>query len=273
MSSTAESRAMVLTSRPGVDIHPTALVDDAAELGEGVSVGPYSIVGPEARIGPGTQVGPHVLIEGDTTVGAECVLAKGAVLGTAPQDLKYRGEPTRLVVGDRTHIREYATLNRGTAASGVTTVGSDCLLMSYVHVAHDCRIGDHVILSNAVNMAGHVAIEDWVIVGGMTPIHQFVRIGQHAFVGGQSRIAKDVPPYVKAAGIPLQLYGLNSVGLQRRGFSEEVRRELKRAYRLFFASAHNTTQALARAREELRAIPEVENFLAFFERSERGVSV
>jgi UDP-N-acetylglucosamine acyltransferase len=264
---------MVLPSRHGVDIHPTALVDDAAELGEGVSVGPFSIVGPEARIGAGTQVGPHVLIEGDTTIGAECVLSKGAVLGTAPQDLKYRGEPTRLVVGDRTHIREYATLNRGTAASGVTTVGSDCLLMSYVHVAHDCRIGDHVILSNAVNMAGHVAIEDWVIVGGMTPIHQFVRIGQHAFVGGQSRIAKDVPPYVKAAGIPLQLYGLNSVGLQRRGFSEEVRRELKRAYRLFFASAHNTTQALARAREELRDIPEVEVFLAFFERSERGVSV
>lgn len=256
-----------------VQIHPTALVDPAAELGEGVTVGPYSIIGPEAKIGAGTQVGPHVYIEGDTTVGAGCVLHKGAVLGTAPQDLKYRGEPTRLTVGDRTHVREYATLNRGTAASGLTSVGSECLLMSYVHVAHDCRIGDHVILSNAVNMAGHVAIEDWVIVGGMTPIHQFVRIGQHAFVGGQSRIAKDVPPYVKAAGIPLQLYGLNSVGLQRRGFPEEVRRELKRAYRLFFASAHNTTQALARAREELREIPEVENFLAFFERSERGVSV
>ncbi len=264
---------MVLPPGRGVQIHPTALVDPAAELGEGVVVGPFSVVGPEVKIGAGTQVGAHVVIEADTTIGAECVLFTGAVLGTAPQDLKYRGEPTRLEVGDRTTIREYATLNRGTAATGVTTVGSDCLLMSYVHVAHDCRIGDHVILSNAVNMAGHVAIEDWVIVGGMTPIHQFVRIGQHAFVGGQSRIAKDVPPYVKAAGIPLQLYGLNSVGLQRRGFSEEVRRELKRAYRLFFASAHNTTQALARAREELRAIPEVESFLAFFERSERGVSV
>jgi UDP-N-acetylglucosamine acyltransferase len=195
------------------------------------------------------------------------------VLGTDPQDLKYAGEVTHLRVGDRTVIREYATLNRGTSASGVTQVGSDCMLMSYVHVAHDCRIGNHVILSNAVNMAGHVSIEDWAIVGGMTPIHQFVRVGQHAFVGGQSRISKDVPPYVKAAGIPLELYGLNSVGLQRRGFSKEVRDELKKAYRIFFASSHNTTQALARAREELRALPEVEAFLTFFEGSARGVSV
>ena len=265
---------MLLPSRrPLVEIHPTAIVADTAVLGEGVSIGPYSIIGPEAKIGPGTRVGPHVLVEGDTTVGADCFLAKGAVLGTEPQDLKYAGEHTRLVVGDRTTIREYATLNRGTAASGVTAVGSDCLLMSYVHVAHDCHLGDHVILANAVNMAGHVTIEDWATVGGMTPIHQFVRIGQHAFVGGQSRIAKDVPPFVKAAGIPLELYGLNSVGLQRRGFPEEVRRELKRAYRLFFGSAHNTSQALARAREELRALPEVEAFLSFFERSERGVSL
>ena len=264
---------LVPSRRPRVEIHPTAIVAETAELGEGVSVGPYSIIGPEVKVGPGTRVGPHVLIEGDTSVGAECVLFKGAVLGTEPQDLKYGGEHTRLVVGDRTTVREYATLNRGTSATGITTVGSDCLLMSYVHVAHDCKIGDHVVLANAVNMAGHVVIEDWAIVGGMTPIHQFVRIGQHAFVGGQSRIAKDIPPYVKAAGIPLQLYGLNSVGLQRRGFTEEVRRELKRAYRLFFGSGHNTSQALARARDELRALPEVENFLQFFERSERGVSL
>jgi UDP-N-acetylglucosamine acyltransferase len=256
-----------------VQVHPTALVDAAAELGEGVVVGPYSIVGPGVTVGARTRIASHVLIERDTALGEECVISHGAVLGTNPQDLKYQGEPTRLVVGDRTTVREYATLNRGTTASGLTVVGSDCLLMSYVHVAHDCRLGDRVILSNAVNLAGHVTIEDWVIIGGMSPVAQFVRIGQHAFVGGQSRIAKDIPPYVKAAGIPLQLYGLNSVGLQRRGFSEEVRRELKRAYRLFFGSTHNTTQALARAREELRALPEVEAFLAFFETSERGVSV
>ena len=255
------------------EVHPTALIDPSAELAPGVVVGPYSIVGPGVRVGARTRIGSHVLIERDTTVGEECTIHQGAVLGTDPQDLKYMGEPTVLVVGDRTVIREYATLNRGTIASGVTRVGSDCMLMAYTHVAHDCHLGNHVILSNAVNMAGHVTIGDWAIVGGLTPIHQFVRIGAHAFVGGATRVAKDVPPYVKAAGSPMELYGLNSVGLQRRGIPEEVRRELKRAYRLFFASAHNTTQALARAREELRDIPEVESFLAFFERSERGVSV
>jgi UDP-N-acetylglucosamine acyltransferase len=255
------------------NVHATALIDPTAELGAGVEIGPFTIVGPNVRIGAGTRVGSNVLIERDTTVGEECRISHGAVLGTDPQDLKYAGESTRLLVGDRTVIREYATLNRGTAALGRTQVGSDCMLMAYTHVAHDCTLGDHVILSNAVNMAGHVTIQDWAIVGGMTPIHQFVRIGAHSFVGGQSRVAKDIPPYVKAAGIPIQLYGLNSVGLQRRGFSEEVRRELKRAYRLFFASSHNTTQALARAREELRELPEVEVFIAFFENSERGVSV
>jgi len=255
------------------EVHPTALVDPSAELAPGVVVGPYSIIGPNVRLGARTRIGSHVLIERDTTVGEECTVHQGAVLGTDPQDLKYMGEPTTLVVGDRTVIREYATLNRGTIASGVTRVGSDCMLMAYTHVAHDCHLGNHVILSNAVNMAGHVSIGDWAIVGGLTPIHQFVRIGAHAFVGGATRVAKDVPPYVKVAGSPMELYGLNSVGLARRGFPEEVRRELKRAYRLFFASNHNVAQALARAREELRALPEVEIFLCFFENSERGVQV
>jgi UDP-N-acetylglucosamine acyltransferase len=254
-------------------VHPTAIVDEAAELGEGCIVGPYCIVGPGVSIGARARLAGHVVVERDTRIGQDCRIGYGAALGTDPQDLKYAGESTRLEVGDRTVIREYATLNRGTSASGLTRVGSDCMLMSYVHVAHDCMLGDHVILSNAVNMAGHVSIGDWAIVGGMTPIHQFVRIGAHAFIGGQSRISKDIPPYVKAAGIPVELYGLNSVGLQRRGFSEEVRRELKRAYRLFFGSTHNTTQALARAREELRSLPEVEAFLTFFESSERGVTV
>jgi UDP-N-acetylglucosamine acyltransferase len=265
---------MLLPSRrPSIQLHPTAIIDESVELGDGVTVGPYSIIGPGVAIGDGTRIGSHVVIERDTTVGRECTIATGAVLGSDPQDLKYAGEPTRLFVGDRTIIREYCTLNRGTVAQGYTSVGSDCLLMAYVHVAHDCVLGDHVILANAVNMAGHVCIQDWAIVGGMTPIHQFVRIGAHAFVGGGSRVAKDIPPYVKAAGSPLQLYGLNSVGLQRRGFCEETRRELKRAYRLFFASTLNTTQALERARAELQSCPEVESFLSFFEASERGVSL
>ena len=257
---------------PDADVHPTAVVDESAQLGDGVIVGPYAVIGPNVSIGAGTRVGPHVLIDRDTSVGAGCVLHNGAVLGSDPQDLKYRGEPTRLQVGDRTVVREYATLNRGTTALGYTSVGSDCLLMAYSHVAHDCQLGDHVILSNSVNMGGHVTIDEWAVVGGATLIHQFARIGRQAFVGGGSAVRKDVPPYVKASGNPLQLYGLNSVGLQRRGMSEETRRELKRAYRLFFASTHNTSQALAVARSELHLLPEIEVFLSFFEQTARGVS-
>ena len=167
-----------------VQVHLQAIVDPGAELAAGVNVGPWTLIGPDVKIGPGTVVGPGVLIERNTTVGADCEIHKGAVLGTPPQDLKFRGEDSRLVVGDRTVIREYATLNRGTSASGLTAVGDDCLLMAYTHVAHDCRLGNHVILSNAVNMAGHVELHDWAIVGGLTPIHQFVRIGIHAFIGG-----------------------------------------------------------------------------------------
>lgn len=254
-------------------IHPTAIVHPDAEIDSSVNVGPFTVIGPGVKIGADTSIGPHVLIERDVTIGSECVIHNGAVVGSDPQDLKYAGEPTRLLIGDRTVIREYATLNRGTSALGYTSIGSDCLLMAYTHVAHDCQIGDRVILSNSVNMGGHVTIEEWAIIGGGTQIHQFVRIGCHAFIGGASAVRKDIPPFVKASGSPMQLYGLNTVGLQRRGFSEEVRRELKRAYRLFFASSYNTTQALERARDELRALPEIETFLSFFEESGRGVSV
>jgi UDP-N-acetylglucosamine acyltransferase len=264
---------LVSTDSPRVDVHATAIVDESVLLEEGVSIGPYAVIGPDVRVGARSEIGPHVFIDRSTTVGRDCVIHKGAVLGTDPQDLKYtEAESTTLLIGDRTVIREFCTLNRGTTASGTTVVGNDCLLMAYVHVAHDCQLGNHVVISNAVNMGGHVRIDDWAGVGGMTPIHQFVRIGAHAFVGGASRVAKDIPPYVKAAGNPIQLYGLNSVGLQRRGISEEVRRELKRAYRLFFASTYNTSQALERAREELRDIPEVAVFLRFFEETRRGVS-
>lgn len=254
-------------------VHATAMVHDHAELGRGVIVGPNTIIGPGVMIGDGTEIGSNVLIERDTIIGRDCRISHGAVLGTEPQDLKYEGEETHLVVGDRTVIREYATLNRGTRASGRTAVGSDSLLMTYVHVAHDCHIGDHVILSNAVNMGGHTTIGDWAIVGGLTAIHQFVRIGAHAFVGGASRVPKDIAPYVRCAGSPLAMAGLNSVGLRRRGFSEETRLALKRAYRLFFASEYNVSQALERARAELPALPEVEAFITFFEESERGVSL
>ena len=254
-------------------VHATALVDAGVELAPEVVVGPFSILGPGVTVGAGTTIGPHVLIERDTTVGRNCRISYGAVLGTDPQDLKYKGEETVLEVGDRTVIREYATLNRGTAASGSTVVGSDCLLMAYTHVAHDCEIGNHVVLSNAVNMAGHVIIEDWAVVGGLSPIHQFVRIGAHAFIGGASRVAQDVPPYVRMAGSPPKLYGLNSVGINRRGFSEEVCRALKLAYQILFQSGLNVTQGLERAEEEVEQLPEVRHLLTFIRSSERGITV
>jgi UDP-N-acetylglucosamine acyltransferase len=254
-------------------VHPAAHIHDDATLGPDVAVGPGAVVGPGVVVGARTTIGSNALIERDTILGEDCVIAHGAVLGTDPQDLKFGGEETQLVVGARTVIREYATLNRGTSASGRTSVGSDCLIMAYTHVAHDCQIGDRVVLANAVNMGGHVTIGDWAIVGGMTPIHQFVRIGTHAFVGGASRVHKDVPPYVRAAGNPMEMSGLNGVGLRRRGFGPEVRRELKRAYRLIYGSPLNLTQALARAREELEPLPEVQTFLDFFEGSERGVAL
>lgn len=253
-------------------IHPSAIVDDNAELGMGVVVGPWSIIGPGVKIGDGTDIRSHVLIERDTILGADCQIHKGAVLGTDPQDLKFRGENTYLVVGDRTVIREYATLNRGTNDMVRTVVGDDCLLMAYSHVAHDSQIGNHVVLSNAVNMAGHVIIEDWAIVGGLTAIHQFVRIGAHAFVGGASRTSQDVPPYTKAAGSPMKLYGLNSVGLDRRGFSPEVRKTLKKAYRTIFQSSLPLSQALDQAEAESQEFPEVGHFINFIRKSERGVT-
>ena len=256
-----------------VDIHPTALVDPSAELDEGVQIGPYSIIGPEVRIGARTQVGPHVLIDRDTTLGSECSIHKGAVLGTDPQDLKYKAEKTRLVVGDRTTVREFATLNRGTSQTEVTRVGSDCLLMAYTHVAHDCRLGNHVILANAVQMAGHVTIEDWVIVGGGSVIHQFVRIGAHAFVGGGSRVPQDVPPYCRSSGNDPKLYGLNSVGLQRRGLADGTRTALKRAYRLLFHSGLNVSQGLERIEEEIQGVHEVDHLVSFIRSSERGITI
>ncbi len=255
-----------------VEVHATAIVDPGARLGDDVSVGPYSIIGPGVSVGTGTTIASHVLVERDTTIGEQCQISQGAVLGSDPQDLKYEGEASHLYVGDRTVIREYATLNRGTRATRKTVVGSDCLIMAYAHVAHDCEIGSYVILSNSVNMAGHVVIEDWVIIGGLTAIHQFVRIGAHSFCGGGSRIPQDIPPYLRVAGNPAKLYGLNSVGFERRGISEEVRQALKKTYRTLFQSKLNLSMALEKAEEDVEQIPEVRHLLAFIRASERGIT-
>jgi UDP-N-acetylglucosamine acyltransferase len=195
----------------------------------------------------------------------------GTVLGGDPQDLKFKGEVTTVEIGAHSTIREYSTINRGTAQSFKTTVGKQCFIMSYVHLAHDCHIGDGVILGNTVQLAGHVTIDDRAIVSGQSAVHQFVQIGRYSFTGGCSRVSKDVPPYVKANGNPIRLYGLNKVGLQRNGVAEDVQRELKRAYRLFFNSDLNLSQARERAEGELQRFPEVEEFLSFLDRSDRGL--
>lgn len=256
---------------PGVR-HPSAVIHERAELAESASVGPFAIVGPDVSLGEGVRVGPHALIERNTRVGVGCEIHHGAVLGTDPQDLKYEGEESWLEVGDHTVVREYATLNRGTAESGTTRVGSDCLIMAYAHVAHDCRIGDHVILSNAVNMGGHVEIADHVIVGGVTAIHQFVRIGAHAFVGGGSRLPQDVVPYTIVAGNPCTAYGINVTGLRRRGFEKQTISALRGAYRTLFQSDLNIGAALERLEAEATDSDEIRDMIEFVRASERGIT-
>ena len=254
-------------------IHRTALIDPTAELGADVTVGPYAIVGPRVTVGERSQIAGHAVIERNTRVGDGVKIGYGTVIGNDPQDLKYKGEETWVEIGEGTIIREYCTINRGSTVTGKTTVGARCFLMTYVHIAHDCVVGSDVIMANGVQMAGHVTVDDRAIISGLVPIHQFVRIGTYAFVGGASRVNQDVPPYTKAAGNPVHLYGLNSVGLQRAGFSPELKLALKRAYRLVFNSDLTVSQGIARARVELPQVAEVETFLRFIEASQRGVMV
>ena len=252
-------------------IHPTALVDRDAEVAESASVGAYAIVGPGCRVGDACVIGARATLERNVTLAPRVKVGSGSILGGDPQDLKFKGEETSVEVGEGTTIREYATINRGTSHSTKTSVGRNCFIMSYVHFAHDCHVGDNVIISNGTQLAGHVTVEDYAGISGLVAVHQFVRIGAHSYVGGCSRVAKDVPPFLKAVGNPVKLYGLNSVGLQRRGFSEDTLRELKRAYRMLFRSEMNVGQALEKARGEIEQTPEVRKFLAFIDDSQRGI--
>jgi len=261
-----------MTTTPvSTTIHPTALVDPTAVLGEGVEIGPFAIVGPNVTIGDRSQIGARATLERNVRLGSGVVVGTGSILGGDPQDLKYKGEETWVDVGADTVIREYSTINRGTTATGATTVGSRCFIMSYVHLAHDCHVGHQVIIANGTQLAGHVTVSDRAILSGLVAIHQFVTIGALAFVGGCSRVNQDIPPFVKAVGNPVELYGLNSVGLQRAGFPEETVRALKRVYRLFFNSELNLSQAAERVRSEFPEIPEVLQFLDFVGRSNRGI--
>lgn len=257
--------------RPG--IHPSAIVSSHAVLGDRVDIGPFAIVGDGCEVGDDCEIAARATLERDVKLGVGVKVGIGTVLGGAPQDLKYAGEHTTVEIGDGTVIREYSTVNRGTSQSFKTTVGSRCLLMSYVHLAHDCHIGNGVILANGVQLAGHVVIEDKATLSGLSAVHQFARIGRYSFIGGMSRVSKDIPPFLKAVGNPLKLYGLNSIGLQRNGFAEDVLRELKRAYRLFFRSDLNLSQAMQRAETELEMFPEVRELIRFVEASGRGVVI
>ena len=252
-------------------VHPTAILDPAAELGQGVEIGPWVIVGPRVCIGDRCRIGPRARLQRNVRLAEDVSVGDGSIVGGDPQDLKYKGEETWVEVGAGTIIREYSTINRGTTQSYRTTVGARCFIMSYVHLAHDCHLGDEVVIANGTQLAGHVTIQDHAVLSGLNAVHQFVTIGAYAFVGGGSRVNQDIPPYVKAVGNPMELYGLNSIGLQRAGFSGETVAALKRAYRLFFNSDLNLSQALERARTDLPPFPEVERFLAFVESSERGV--
>src|SRR5450759_196122 len=254
-------------------IHPTAIISPDAEIAADVEIGAFAIVGEGCVIGAGSVIAPRATLERNVTLGCSVKVGIGTILGGAPQDLKYAGEETSVEIDDDTMIREYVTVNRGTSHSFKTTVGKDCLLMTYVHIGHDCRVGNSVILSNVVQLAGHVAIEDKAIISGLSAVHQFARVGRHSFIGGMSRVSKDIPPFLKAVGSPVKLYGLNTIGLQRSGMDEATILELKRAYRLLFRSDLNITQAIERAQSELDPLPEVQELLRFVEASERGVVV
>lgn len=254
-------------------IHPTALVSEGAEIADSVEIGPYAVIGPHVKIDEGCWVGAHAVIEGDTTIGRNNRIFQFAALGATPQDLKYRGQPTKLVIGEGNQIREFATLHIGTEeGGGVTRVGNGCLLMAYSHVAHDVQIGNGVILANSANLAGHVIVEDYAIFGGMTAAHQFVRVGRHAFVSGKTGVGMDVPPYCTVAGHHAELAGLNTVGLARHKYSEAEIRNIKTAYRTLFRMKLGLREAISRVRAEIPNDPNVEHMLRFIEGSERGVT-
>jgi UDP-N-acetylglucosamine acyltransferase len=256
-----------------IDLHPTAVVHPSARLAEGVVVGPYAVVGEDVHIGARTTLGPHAVVEPYTTIGADCRIFPGAVLGAIPQDLKFDGEQTRCIIGDRNTIRECVTINRGTAASGETRVGDDNLLMAYVHVAHDCVVGSGIVLANASTLAGHVTVGDGAVVGGLVGVHQFCRIGTLSMTGAMSRIVQDVPPYALAEGAPPRVSGTNVVGLRRAGVVAEVRAALKEAYRLLYRQCLNVSQAVLaiEADASLMAHVEVRHLVAFLKGGTRGL--
>ena len=253
------------------NIHTTSIIDKKSKIGNNVVIGPYSIVEKDVIIGDNNIIHPYVHIKSGTTIGNNNKIFQGSVLGEEPQDLKYADEKTTLIIGNNNTIRENCTLNRGTDYSNTTIIKNNCLLMAYVHVAHDCIIDDKVILANGVQLGGHSEIGYHATVGGMTPVHQFCKVGQHAFVGGGRVVLQDVPPYILATGEPLQYAGINSVGLRRRDFSQNTRSNIKLAYKLIFKSNLNTKNALEAIKDKMEITVEIKNIIQFVKDSDRGL--
>ena len=253
-------------------IHSTAIIHPNARLADDVEVGAYSIIGEHVEIGAGTVIGPHVVIHGHTRIGKNNRIMQFNSLGEIPQDKKYAGEPTRLEIGDNNTIREFCTFNLGTIQDGgLTRIGDDNWIMAYVHIAHDCHVGSHTIMANGVTLAGHVHIDDWVIIGGLTGVHQFVRIGAHAMTGFQSRITQDVPPYFTVAGNPVEVHGINSEGLKRRGFDVVAIATIKAAYKTIYKSGLSFVDAQVTLQAQLASHPELQLLVEFLASSQRGI--
>ena len=253
-------------------VHPTAIVDPQAILGQDVQIGPYTVIGPNVRVGPSTTVGAHCVLEGYTTVGAQCEIFTGAVIGSIPQDLKFSGEKSELLIGDRNRIREYVTINPGTkGGGGKTVIGSDCLLMANAHVAHDCVIGDHVIIANSAALAGHIVVEEGAVIGGLVGIHQFVRVGRLAIIGGCSRVVQDIPPYSTCVGYPARVFGLNTEGLRRAEMPAEIRERLNQAFRVLFRSGLSMRNAVDQVGRDGHRCQEIDHLLDFIRQSKRGI--
>jgi UDP-N-acetylglucosamine acyltransferase len=255
-----------------MQIHPTAIISQKADLNADVSVGPYTVIGDNVSIGKGTKIGASCVIEGNTSLGQNCRVFTGAVIGSAPQDLKYKGEKSFLEIGDNNIIREYCTFNPGTTEGSKTVVGNDNLFMAYSHIAHDCKVGNNCVIANNGTLAGYVTIEDKAVIGGLVAIHQFVRVGTLSIIGGCSKVVQDIPPYSTCDGHPARIYGLNLVGLRRNGFSKETIDELGRVFKILFNSGLTKTHALEAVKKEIRLSREISYLLGFVKNSQRGLS-
>ncbi|GAB5046385.1 acyl-ACP--UDP-N-acetylglucosamine O-acyltransferase [Thermodesulfovibrio sp. TK110] len=253
-------------------IHKTAIISSKAEIDEDVVIGPYCIIGDNVRIGKGTRLINHVQIEGITEIGENCTIFPFTTIGFPPQDIKYKGEKTGVKIGNNNIIREYVTIHRASVSGdGWTVIGDNNFIMAYVHIAHDCKIGNSVIMANLATLAGHVQVEDFAFIGGLVAVHQFTRIGAYAMIGGFSGVGQDVPPFTMASGPRAKLYGLNSVGLKRRGFSEETINILKKAYKILFRDKLQLKEAIEKVKNELPQIPEIKHLIEFIEANKRGI--